>query len=587
MKPSLLYVALVFVSSLFGYAPDIQWQDPEKKATVSFTVPIAPEDALYKEYINFSCDTDGIAITSWDTDQEAVAVYDPIFKESTPIYQKAVTFHVTLDVECPVEHANLRFCSYHKSHGHIKEIYIPLTLQEPAAQTPSTAIAIEAEESTIAPTEDLQEETVQEFEQEASWYCRLSDTIEHTSTGWLRMLFIFLLGMLLSLTPCIYPMIPITVGILQGQGAQSFGRNLFLSLCYTAGIATTFALLGLFAAYTGSVFGSVMQSPLVVFAIVALLMYLAGSMFGFYEMYVPTSLSGNSRFSKGGSPVAAFLFGAVSGTVASPCISPGLALVLSIVTKLASPLLGFTMLFVFGVGLSTPLLVIGTFSGALNVLPTAGMWMVEVKKLFGFMMLAMCLYFLQMVLPAYVIAWLWTALMALAGIYYTQSARHRITLKGRLLYTIMGIGLVTASIVSSYYALRATAHPEDCTVVGLWADNYACALEQARHENKPLLVKVEAVCCSLCTAINKKFFAKPEVQTVLDKHYIAVRIDGGDSTNPDAQRVVQQFGVIGFPTLIMVNPHDESIIKKWEGEFYSYSLDECIEVLSTLQKGMS
>ena len=122
----------------------------------------------------------------------------------------------------------------------------------------------------------------------------------------------------MSLTPCIYPMIPITVGILQAQGSKSFGSNLLLASAYTLGIATTFAALGVTAAYTGAMFGaSIMSNPFFILMIVAVLTYLGFSMLGFYDMYTPKFMR-NAGAGKGGSLTSAFLFGAASGTVASP-----------------------------------------------------------------------------------------------------------------------------------------------------------------------------------------------------------------------------------------------------------------------------
>lgn len=169
---------------------------------------------------------------------------------------------------------------------------------------------------------------------DASWASYISTLVQTTESTSLRLILVAALGMLLSLTPCIYPMIPITVGILQSQGSRSIARNFCLALSYTMGIASTFALLGLLAAYTGLLFGSFMTKPLVIIPLVALLVYLAGSMMGFYEMYTPRLLQ-NGSSSGGGSLVSAFLFGAASGTVASPCLSPGLILLLTIVTSWA------------------------------------------------------------------------------------------------------------------------------------------------------------------------------------------------------------------------------------------------------------
>ncbi len=563
--------------SLIGFDTTISWQVPQREASVFFTIPIDQEDALYKEYMDFSADHDAISITNWTTNNDAVAVYDPVFKETKKVYTNDVTFKLDLSVKEPIKETTIRVTYYRKSKGCIKEqlLHIPIAPECDAPQAIETTADVH--ENIIH--ENTSKSIAAEQPTSTSWSCAISNLIEHTQSVWLQCLLILLLGALLSLTPCIYPMIPITVGILQGQGSKSIWRNLLLSGCYTMGIAMTFATLGLTAAYTGKLFGTFMQHPLVIGMIVMLLIYLAGSMLGFYEMYVPKPLTSNSRYTQGGSPVSAFLFGIVSGTVASPCVSPGLALVLSIVTGLASPVLGFLFLFVFGIGLSLPLLIIGTFSSSLTLLPKAGIWMVEIKKIFGFLILGMAIYFLSIIVPPFVSSWLLMLLLLSTGIYYLYTNRQRVAL-GRMLYNLVGIGLVASSIIVGYFAIRATVNPEDCTIVGLWTTDYVCAREQARHEGKLLLLKVEAPCCSLCTAIDKKFFQQPNVITVLDKHYIPVRIDGGDSTDATTARLIKQFNIIGFPTIVIADPADDRMIKTWGSELYDYSVKQFIEELS-------
>ncbi len=574
-------LSLLFFNCAFSFAPNINWQEEDKHASINFTVPVQDEDALYQEYIDFSCDQEWATVDDWRTDIEAVAVYDPIFKENKKIYTKDVTFDVDITIKKPVEQASLRFTFYRKNHGTIEEELIALPFKQDNAPMPEIAIDAEAEIKQTTETVVINDKTDQTASTETSLSCKISNLIEHTNSLWLQCLLILLLGALLSLTPCIYPMIPITVGILQGQGSKSFVRNLFMSLCYTMGVATTFALLGVVAAYTGKLFGTFMQHPLVILSIVALLVYLAGSMFGLYEMYIPKGLQSNNKFTKGGSPITAFLFGVVSGTVASPCVSPGLALVLSIVTGLGNPFLGFVFLFAFGIGLSLPLMIIGTFSSSLNVLPKAGMWMVEIKKLFGFLMLGMCIYFIGTIVPAYVTTWLFTTLIAVMGLYYLKTAGKQSGFS-KLLYNLFGSALIIGSFVFGYFAIRASLNPQDCTVVGLWTENYTCAREEARHDNKKLLLKVEAPCCSMCTAIDKKFFRNADIIKTLEQSYVPVHIDGSDTTDPVIQDVVQKFNIVGFPTIILIDPIDEVAIKTWASELYDYSIEQFDDVLKQI-----
>lgn len=576
---SLFLCSLIFSSLMHGITPTVEWVMPNKKASVSFTLPVGKDDALYREYLDFSCDQEAITVTDWKADSDAIPMYDAVCKENKKAYTSDVTFHVTLALEQPVNEATLRFTYYKKNKGALKEKHLHLTLhnKKEIYERPLLATAADIQDIAVEYTA-LPAQAPTPQQEDVSLSCRISNMIHNTDSWILQCLLILLLGALLSLTPCIYPMIPITVGILQGQGSKSFLRNLGISLCYTLGVATTFALMGVFAAYTGKLFGTFMQSPLVILTIVGLLVYLALSMFGFYEMYIPKGMSSNNRFLKGGSPLTAFLFGVVSGTVASPCVSPGLALVLSIVAGLANPLLGFAFMFAFGVGLSLPLFIVGTFSGSLNVLPRAGMWMVEIKKLFGFLMLAMSLHFLKIIIPPYVTAWLWAALATAAGFYYLKAAGKQRTC-GKILYNILGIGLTAGCVVLCYFALQATLNPQDCSVYGLWTDDYICAHNQAIHEHKTLLLKVEAPCCSMCTAIDNKFFKHTAINKVLEESYVPVKIDGSRTDSAVILSLIQKFGIVGFPTILLIDPKNESVKEKWASDLYNLSVEDFKSIL--------
>lgn len=578
MITSIISSSVLLCISMFAFEPTISWQIPNKEASIYFTMPIEKDDALYKEYIAFSTDQNDLSIIDWTTNEDPVIVYDPIYKDNKKIYTKDVTFKIDVALHAPVQETTLRYTYYLKNSGTLQEelLHIPI-IKEDSISTP-VQTAVDVETAAVKENEpDVPQLPTITYEPSVSWSCTISNLIEHTQSLWLQCLLIFLLGAMLSLTPCIYPMIPITVGILQGQGTSSFWRNLFISSCYSIGVATTFALFGITAAYTGKLFGSFMQSPLVIIMIVILLLYLAGSMFGFYEMYIPRMLNGNSRFTKGGSPLTAFLFGAVSGSVASPCVSPGLALVLSIVAGLANLFIGFMFLFAFGLGLSLPLFIIGTFSGSLNLLPKAGIWMVEIKKVFGFLLLGMSIYFLSVIVSPFIAYLLQSLLLLAMGLYYLYASKQHLII-GKLFYNLLGIGLIVSGVIMGYIAVRTTLDNQECVHSGSWIIDYTCAVEKAKQENKLLFIKVEAPCCSMCTAIEKKFFYHPEITSIFQDHYITVRIDGGDNAHR-SQELLKQFKVMGFPTLLIVNPHDESIIKRWATDLYDYSVKQFADEL--------
>ena len=210
---------------------------------------------------------------------------------------------------------------------------------------------------------------------------------------------LFIAGVLTSLAPCIYPMIPITAAIVGGgavgEAPRARSRTVALTLTYVLGLALAYASVGLFAGLTGTLFGSVSTNPWLYFAMANLLVIAALAMLDVIPVRVPTwLLTRAATAGKGGSLYGVFVMGAASGLVAAPCSAPVMAAVLTWVTATKSGALGFIYLFVFSLGMCTILVVVGLFSGTLARLPRAGGWMVWIKRLFALIMLAVAEYYL-------------------------------------------------------------------------------------------------------------------------------------------------------------------------------------------------
>ena len=214
---------------------------------------------------------------------------------------------------------------------------------------------------------------------------------------------LFAAGVLTSLTPCVYPMIPITAAIVGGQSAAeragtviaSRWRPLLLSLTYVIGLASVYAGLGLLAGLAGTMFGTVSANPWAFFFMANLLLLAALSMLDVIPVRIPTSiLQRASNAGTSGRVAGAFIMGAASGLVAAPCSAPVMAAVLTWVSTTGSALLGFAYLFTFSLGMCTLLVIVGLSAGAVSRLPRAGMWMVYVKRGFAFIMLGMAEYYL-------------------------------------------------------------------------------------------------------------------------------------------------------------------------------------------------
>lgn len=204
----------------------------------------------------------------------------------------------------------------------------------------------------------------------------------------------YLAGIFVSFTPCIYPVIPVTVACIGGQGRVSGARGFVLSFFFVLGLALMYTVLGLFAAMTGKLFGSIQSSPWTQGLLGGLFVLMALAMLDVYhislERYVPATLTAGNR--KG--ILGSFVVGLTSGLILGPCTTPVLAVILGVVAARQNLLFGGSLLFVFSLGLGSLLLLVGTFAGLLASLPKSGAWMVAVKKISGVVMLAVGAYFL-------------------------------------------------------------------------------------------------------------------------------------------------------------------------------------------------
>ena len=230
----------------------------------------------------------------------------------------------------------------------------------------------------------------------------------------------FGLGLLLALTPCVFPMIPILSGIIAGQKKElTKASGLLLALAYVLGMAITYALAGVAAALSGTLLSNALQNPWALGIGAAIFVALAFSMFGFFELQLPSFIQ--SKFSdasnkmKGGNFVGVFVMGVLSAVIVGPCVAPPLAAALAFIAQTGNTTLGGVALFVMALGMGVPLLLVGVSAGAL--LPRAGGWMNAVKYFFGVMMLAIAIYLISPIIPAWINMLLWAILLIGSAIY--------------------------------------------------------------------------------------------------------------------------------------------------------------------------
>lgn len=250
-----------------------------------------------------------------------------------------------------------------------------------------------------------------------------SGTIANTLKNagfWAILAFFFLAGLGLSLTPCVFPMIPILSGIIAGQGHKiSHGRGLALSLTYVLGMAVTYAAAGVAAGLTGTLLSAALQNAWVLSGFALVFVVLSFSMFGFYELQLPSSLqsklSDEAGHLQGGRGIGVFLMGALSALIVGPCVAAPLAGALLYIGQTGDAVLGGTALFVMALGMGAPLIAVGVAGGSL--LPKTGPWMEAVKKAFGVLLLATAIWLIAPVIPAVVEMLAWAALLIIPAIY--------------------------------------------------------------------------------------------------------------------------------------------------------------------------
>ena len=396
----------------------------------------------------------------------------------------------------------------------------------------------------------------------------LSALLEHTHSFPIQLILSLLLGFLLSLTPCIFPMIPITIGILQGTGGNSRKKSFFIASAYTLGVSLTFACLGLLIASGGLAFGQFTRSPFFVLSLVTFLSYLALSMFGLYDMHVPAFLKKRAqKKSEQGSVFSAFIFGALSGTIASPCLSPGLALILTIAATLGNKILAFLLLFVFGVGSALPLLIIGTFSSSLQLFPQAGMWMIEVKKLFGFMLFAVCFYYSKSLLALPILLWVIAEFLCITGLWYFSALSKHDSPKTKIFKRGMGTLLLVGSGIFfiSAYRSEQTGHPEAIASEKKqiedisWHTDYQKAYSQAQEEHKKLFIVYTTDFCPSCLVLEKKILTQPAFYKAVDT-FLCIKV----SDRALLKGLIGEHTFIPTPTILIVDPLQNKVLKEWQ-----------------------
>jgi thioredoxin:protein disulfide reductase len=388
-------------------------------------------------------------------------------------------------------------------------------------------------------------------------------------------LVVFLGGLLTALTPCVYPLVPITVSVFGARGATSRGRALLLTSAYVVGMGLVFSALGVAAARTGAAFGSVLGKPAVVLALAAVLLLLAASMFGAFELTLPSGLV-QRLSSVGGAGVAgALLMGSVAGFLAAPCTGPVLTGLLAFVAKSQDTALGAGLLFIYALGIGVPFFLIGAFAVQL---PKGGVWMEWVKSLLGILLVALAATYVKDAFPVLreALHALASALGRLPGAAVAAAlaaggillgAIHRSFGAGARQALLKGLGVacLCAAVLLRAGTLDASS-PKDTVLRWelTWAGEPSGpsapspvdkALASARASGKPVMIDFFAEWCAACKELDRATYVAPQVVAESER-FVRIKVDG--TNGQDAlDALYQRFGIEGLPTVAFVSSRGE------------------------------
>ena len=370
--------------------------------------------------------------------------------------------------------------------------------------------------------------------------------------------FVFLAGVLTSFTPCIFPMIPITVSILGVSSTSetvSFGRRLFRSLSYVFGIATTYTGLGILAALSGSLFGSLLAHP--VFNLVLFLIFFTMSLFMLEVFHFP-QIRGVEKITpkwlqSSGNLFGAYVSGLVAGTVASPCVGPILFSLLALIAKTQDVYTGGMALFVFALGLGQIFILIGLSAHTLKLLPRSGSWLLLVNAIFGLTMGLVAFYYLQFAIPK-------SLSLLGAGLFFVIYSFW----SGSLLPTagpakkILGIATLCLGLLGLIWSQVESPNKDLKPLT--WYSLNAQTFSLAQEQNKPMLVDFYADWCAACIEFEEITFQADQVYKLLSEEFILVRVDATRLT-PEIERIQKEYKVLSLPTLIFLGPNGAELLK--------------------------
>jgi len=386
--------------------------------------------------------------------------------------------------------------------------------------------------------------------------------------GILGILSVYFLGLGLNLTPCVYPMLSITVSLFGKQGGGREHQAVWKAIVYVLGMAAMYSALGVTAALTGGFFGSFLQNTYILLAISVVLVALALSMFGFYQINAPSWILQRIGVPKHVGLIGIFFSGLMVGVIAAPCVGPPVIALLAVVGSSGDPFYGFLVFFVLSIGLGTPYLILGTFSELLRKIPKSGVWLLWMERFFGVVLLTMASYYFLIALRPDLLKWLPTAALVGGGVYlgFLETSGNQKPKFSRFKKTAGIIALVIGFVLPF-------AGPKQNVV---WDTYSAEKVETAKAAGQPVIFDFYADWCIPCHELDRFTYSDPQVITALDR-FLRIKVDLTDTEAPEAQELVEKYKIIGVPTIVFLDGQGNEVEDARTNGFIDAS--EMLEIL--------
>jgi len=359
---------------------------------------------------------------------------------------------------------------------------------------------------------------------------------------------IFLIGLALNLTPCVYPMLTVTVSVFGAQTDTNTMRVFLKALIYVLGIATMYSVLGVMAALSGGLFGAALQSTWVLLGIGVLFFLLSLSLFGLYEIQMPYWLTSKLGGQQKAGILGIYISGLVVGIFAAPCIGPPIIALLAFVGARGDILFGFLAFFVLSLGLGLPYLILGTFSGLLSKLPKSGSWMEWVKKVLGIILIGVGFFYISLAFNPGMIYYLIPLTLVAGGIYLGFIERS--TAKGAYfpwIKRVVGAAAIVGGVMFYVAGLKPSLE---------WEAYSQDRVTESLANNQAVVLYFSADWCIPCLELDRMTFTNERVINEMQKFRL-LKVDLTNFDSPESEEVRQRYNIAGVPTIVFLDAGGE------------------------------